>query len=107
MADSGAQAKVVSEHLSGRVVGHALKHIDRETGDLGPLTVVVKLEDSGGVNECKADFMVPRSFRGRFPIGAYVRLDLSILQVEMEMVAKLELDEATVEMAKRHAAGVE
>ena len=106
MGESGGPAKFVTERVGGRVIGHALKNVDKESGELGPMSILVLLEDSAGINTSKAEILVPRSFRGRFPIGAYVSVTLAILQTEMELVATNEANEATLEMAKRHAAGL-
>jgi hypothetical protein len=82
-------AKVLSEFMGGKVMGHALKHSDPDTGDLGPLTIQIRLEDSAGVNACKAEILVPRSYRHRFPIGARVRGDL-MLQLVTQHSIKME-----------------
>lgn len=99
------EAKVLSEFMGGRVTGHALKHLDAETGDLGPLTVQIRLEDTGGVNSCKAEILVPRSYRHRFPIGAFVRVDLTTTQQELIRCEAQEAAEHDAEKTKRAAAG--
>lgn len=105
MPKPNIDAKVLSEFMGGKVMGHALKHSDPDTGDLGPLTIQIRLEDSAGVNACKAEILVPRSYRHRFPIGARVRVDLMTTQQELELLEEVEAAEHEAEKTKRAASG--
>jgi hypothetical protein len=76
--------------MGGRVTGHLLKHPDRDDDGTakigtGPTTVQVTLEDDLG-RRCKAELVLDAAAAARaFPIGGYVRVELSIAQTEMQL----------------------
>jgi len=95
------------ETMTGKVLGHALKHIPKEGEGLGPTTVILKLEDELG-HECKAEVVVPRAYAAtRFPVGAIVSIDLRVRQIEIDFNAKQNAKEGADVKARRREAGVE
>ena len=104
-------AKVHVLTMTGRVMSHALKHPtrdkdSREIVDRGPVTMSVLLSDDVG-REVKAEFIVPKGFEPRWPVGAMVTMHANVKQQEIDFMQKdrEELADATEGTLSR--AGVE